>query len=165
MKSILVVAFVVWSIASGTARGELVHGFLTIESSYEWSGCLILNCATAPDFSGHSVVPWDSTAADLCMFSFVDCTGPYLQGLGGARLAAYDLPLDEVTTARETGASYVLLKQTQSYTMRTRDGFYVKFDMRSGPIEYYIQTDGSTNVDSTVPTRVTTWGRIKALYE
>jgi hypothetical protein len=55
--------------------------------------------------------------------------------------------------------------------MKTGDGFYLKFVVRRFQplgggllIEYYVQMDGSNNLDDFVAVRPTTWGRVKALY-
>jgi hypothetical protein len=56
------------------------------------------------------------------------------------------------------------------YVVRTIDGLYAKFQMLrwdpagAADFEYYVQMDGSTNLDSTIPVCSTTWGRLKTLY-
>jgi hypothetical protein len=84
-----------------------------------------------------------------------------------------DSTLDGVTEAPADTMLYsnrldIVLDGT--YIVRTIDGLYAKFQMLTwdpyglADFEYYVQMDGSRNLDSSVPTRRTTWGRLKALY-
>ncbi len=60
----------------------------------------------------------------------------------------------EIDVCAELGGVYVL---------RTAEGHYVKFLARDRDLLYAYQTNGSRDLDSSVPVKVFSWGKIKAL--
>ena len=160
------------------ASSELVHGFLKAYPDIEALGStLYVTCGEAFDFSSQTIVRHDSPGADLCFFAWVQYPSPWIfKPLAvGLRLET-DTSLEDLLVAPVSGYSntrYWDIRVGDVYTVSTDDGFYAKFRVHSGgppiccsiTIEYYVQMDGSRNLDQQVPAHSTTWGRVKALYQ
>jgi hypothetical protein len=93
-------------------------------------------------------------------------------GLWGAELVMMSgMAWERVTQAPADTVVYVhelSLFQDSTYVIRTGDGQYAKFrvvNMGAGYFEYVYQSSGSRVLDETVPTQVTTWGRIKEMFQ
>jgi len=145
---------------TSTAHAELIHGYTNL-----WNGGF--------DFSAQATTN-DFDIGDVFLFHIFD---PPL----GWRLASFQSngilgvsdSLDGVTTAPADTTQYGDLLEVMTgitYVVRTRDGLYAKFEFLvwepwvTAQIEYYVQMDGSRDLDSTVPVESTSWGRVKALY-
>jgi hypothetical protein len=148
-------------VLSVPASAEIIHGFADIQ-------------AQAFDFSAQQVVDYDGYEADLGVI--------YVQGrdelsvclLWNSSLVRTVLstPLDELAEAPADLSTYdctVLAELDITCVVATWDGVYAKFALRQFDndghiIEYYVQTDGTRNFTEPVGIEVTTWSRIKSLY-
>ncbi|MBI4721089.1 MAG: HmuY family protein [Chitinivibrionia bacterium] len=142
------------------ASGEIVKGYGTLDQ-----GCW--------DFSKEkSVRDWDP-GADACIAYIIDPPIGFMVATANyATVAVIDSAFDDVTTAPEDSSAYVydyLAFDFVTYVVHTAEGHYAKFHiLQFIPlviIEYAYQSDGSRNLDTSVPVDATSWGRIKALYQ
>ena len=130
------------------------------------------------DFSeSASVHPKLDPNADLTFVLIVDPPPERtaVWGLNGATLVMVDSSFAELTTAPEDTSLYDWewpLLMAATYVIRTTERHYAKFrilDLMIPMIEYVYQPDGSRILTNGVPTgiaeHITTWGRLKALYQ
>ncbi len=125
------------------------------------------------DFSEEKAVrDWDP-GSDACIAYIVDPPIGYMVATTNyATIAIIDSSFDDVTTAPEDSLAYVydyLAFDFVTYVVHTAEGHYAKFQILQFiplvTIKYAYQTDGSRNLDTSVPVDATSWGRIKALYQ
>jgi hypothetical protein len=148
-------------VLSVPASAEIVHGFADIQSY-------------AFDFSTQQVVAVDDFEADL---GVILIEGQYKLSVCliwnfSLMTAILDTPLDELDEAPADMSLYqcsLLAVVDQTYVVATSDGVYAKFALRQFDndghiIEYYVQTDGPRNFTEPVGIEVTTWSRVKSLY-
>ena len=176
----LIVFLALLSTAPRPARSELVHGFLKARPDVEWAGGIFfMVCGEAFDFSAQTIVRHDSAGADLCFFSPVNFSIRWkFLALAAGLQRVHPTSLEALLLAPEGGYGGGLLQIIPNgvYVVLTDDGFYAKFRVHefgngllagccSITIEYYVQTDGTRNLDSSVLVHTSTWGRVKALYQ
>jgi hypothetical protein len=142
------------------SRAELVHGFADL-------------CDGGFDFSNQeSTVGGD---ADVELYNiFEPPLGWRIVGFQPHAIAVVPgSTLEIVTEAPSDTTMYWDMREVflgTTYVVRTVDGFYAKFQITdwqpwlAANFEYYVQMDGSRNLDSSVPVYPTTWGRLKAMY-
>lgn len=173
---LIVAAFL--SCGVGTARSQLVHGVGVLVPEVSLPGVC---CANAIDFSTQTTTAPGAEDADLYYAEVPGVPGAWLfHGLNGARVLVVPEPFDELVVAPEPAAANVATPATlgQTYVIKTGDEFYAKFIVREAEdglptgwggvccrlkIEYYVQLDGTRNLDSQLSVHATSWGRIKAL--
>ena len=178
-RSLLLFLFVaLLSTVPRPARSEIVHGFLKALGGIGGEGPFYVIPLEAFDFSTQTVVHFDSTGADLCFFEPVNKAGIwYFRPLAAGLIRVYPTSLEALLLAPEGVYSPHSRKIELNgiYVILTGDGLYAKFRVHewgngflagccSVTIEYYVQLDGSRNLDPLVPVEPTTWGRVKALY-
>jgi hypothetical protein len=89
----------------------------------------------------------------------------------GVQYAQPGAPFDSLLVAPDSFYTDVVLARSfHSYFIRTQEGHYARVELQGlgdYPLQFRFvyQDDGTTNLDTTVATRTTTWGRVKALYE
>ncbi len=163
------------STAPHAARAEIVHGFLTARPDY-FPGCCI-GCGEAFDFSAQTIVRHDAAGADLCFFepaNNIDFWEFLSLGGSGIQRAARGESLGGLMLAPEGGykaRKNIVLEGV--YVILTGDGLYAKLGVHETSmticchltIEFYVQLDGTRNLDQRVPVEQSTWGRVKALYQ
>jgi hypothetical protein len=159
----LIVAFVLLCLVGGDpARAEIAHGFadITVEGF---------------DFSEQVLAHAMDPATDIVIAFVVDPPLGYMLfscNNSSLMIAVPDTTLEDLMEAPEDLGSYGCDGQVvvdRTYVIATSDGVYAKFAVRTFTesdriIEYYVQTDGSRNLVDPVATEVTTWGRVKSLY-
>jgi hypothetical protein len=166
-EEVMIRTKLIWLIVVGTALvlptasdSELVHGF---------AECAFVSW----DFSEFAVSGWYEP--DVTVIHVLDenyYPRDFVIAYGGAGVTMVGgSTLDDVLMAPEDPAVYVGQLDAyvfiHPYVVRTAEGHYAKFmilDTIRGYIEYVYQTDGSRLLTPTVPTPVTTWGAIKALF-
>ena len=171
------------SIVPRAARAEIVHGFLTARPDYPASDIGALP-GESFDFDTQTIVRWDSAGADLTIFQQdIFTPRPWFFGAQGAaritrRLA---VSLEDLLVAPESGYHGAVVIELGVYVIKTNGGdhgesVFAKFRVHriAAPwlghccfvtIEYYVQLNGSRNLNPLVPVEETTWGRVKALYQ
>jgi hypothetical protein len=160
--ALLTGAVVLMLLAPPAAHAELVHGF----GSFNNGGF---------DFSAQEYVTDIDGPFDVWLIDIFDPPiGWVLGGYTDNSIRYHSgVELDDITEAPEDPASYTLFLGVWTdgvYIIRTLDGLYAKLRMTAwapwGPadFEYYVQMDGSTDLDSSIAVVPTTWGSIKALY-
>ena len=154
------------------ARAELIHGTLMLQAQSVSPIPGVWDCGTAADFSSQTTVFWASSDADICT-STTASQGTTWQFLGsnGARILRVSEALEDVKEAPTVTNVISDLYAGATYVVYTGDSLYVKFAVQGfdsqlgqATLEYYVQMDGTTDLDSTVPVDASSWGRIKSLY-
>jgi hypothetical protein len=141
-----------------SASAELIHGFAYHDDAF--------------DFERQQSVFHLDPSADLILGYVADPPLGYrTMGQHGAELVLMSgMTWEEVTVAPGDTSLYywdLPLYQDSTYVIRTGEGHYAKFRVLVPGVfyfEYVYQSDGSRVLDGTVPTQVTTWGRIKELF-
>jgi len=88
----------------------------------------------------------------------------------GVQYAPNGVPFDSLLVAPDSFYTDVVLAWSfHSYFIRTQEGHYARVELQGlgdYPLQFRFvyQDDGTTNLDITVGTEPTTWGRLKALY-
>jgi hypothetical protein len=162
----------------GTARSQLVHGVHVLVPEVSLPDFC---CANAIDFSTQTSTIPSSGDADLYYAEITGVPGAWLfHAVNDAHVVAVPDAFDDLVVAPEPTPGDITATATlrQTYVIKTGDGFYAKFIVREAEdglpsgwggvccrlkIEYYVQLDGSRNLDSQLPVHATSWGRIKAL--
>ncbi|MCH7548850.1 MAG: hypothetical protein IH969_04820 [Candidatus Krumholzibacteriota bacterium] len=156
------------AVHASPSRSELVHGFFKLGYSTIYDVCI-----NAFDFSTQTRVGPSSDKADLCYEQSVNTNYQVWWPLHGTTITASLSPLEGISVAPEGPYLYfdesLLLGRT--YVLLTGDGLYAKLAVRginfegfNVTFEYYVQMDGTRNLDTVLPVEPTTWGQVKALY-
>jgi hypothetical protein len=156
--SLVIVSLVLVSVSPASA--ELIHGFVDLMSG-------------GFDFSAQQTTH-DFGLADAAVLNVFDPPlGWRIAGFQEHGVLAVPEGLDSVTVAPADTLLYGDLLQISAgvtYVVRCRDGLYAKFEVQvwepwvTAQIEYYVQMDGTADLDNTVVVEDLSWGRIKALY-
>ena len=115
--------------------------------------------------------PWDFGVAQTLNGPTLDLfvAANYYMGAAVA-LMPPGLDFDEVTEAPEDEseyASWIPWADNRVWICRTVEGHFAKvcFHANMSQFDYVYQDDGTRDVTTPVPTAVTTWGHVKALYK
>ena len=162
----IVFAAAAFIMAAGPAgvSAQIVHGFADL-----FQGDF--------DFSTQTLVNHNGPENDISLAFVVDpplgwrihttFSGSYL-------LTVPDTTPEVFSTASTDPAAYngdAPIVVGLTYVIMTADGVFAKFTFRTwvpyseAMMEYYVQLDGTPDLETPIPIRLTTWGRIKTLYD
>ena len=141
------------------AHAELKHGYTDIYVGFDFSTQLVVADVT-------------DDKCDLCIYHVFMIGERIYTGENASLITTIvNASLNDVTEAPVDSELYsgdAIPWINAAYVVHTSDGYYAKFIMTgkwpSGIIEYWVQMDGSGNLDHTVPVEKSSWGRIKALF-
>lgn len=161
-----------------STRSEVIHGIVALRATEiaGWPGPGPMPWDDGFDFATRTVVPYTSAPSDLSFHEYYRGNAAWFVPHHGSGMVVVATPLAELDTAPVIADGYGASRPFDpaiTYVMRTGEGQYVKFAARIPDgewccmtllVEYYVQTDGSTNFGPLVPVRPTTWGQVKAFY-
>ena len=145
------------------AWADLAHGFTDLAGAEFDLGTQISYPPPVTDYPGdisYGIVVEPPLGPQLLMW------------WGGGILAVPNTPVENITAAPTDANAYHSNEPSEpgmAFVVRTGDGFYAKLVVRawlpnSVVIEYWVQMDGTNDLDDVVAVMPSTWGSVKALY-
>ena len=158
-KLVLIIILLICGLCTVT-YAELKHGYTDIYVGFDFSTQLVV-----PDVTDDK--------CDLCIYHvFMIGTRLYSCENNSLITTIDGVSLSDVAQAPTDNQQYIcdaIPSVDDVYVIHTSDGYYAKFVLSEnwhvdGIIEYWVQMDGSGNLDHTVPVEKSSWGKIKALF-